>query len=187
MARRTTPVSVRLFAAAADPATNRSATGRTGTWGSSTRWGMTPASRRAIRSSGSSELGEGRMGPRLTQPSRPIMILVMRRSPSQRLLSGLLLLILGALGTGLPSHSHRVAGDDSDQLVAPEHHDHGVVLTEQTDRMPTVAVPHAMPAGATRIADRPVLVAYTDPTPQGDLPHERAPPSTSPRAPPLPI
>ena len=115
------------------------------------------------------------------------MILAMQRSPPQRLLSGLLLLILGALGTGLPSHSHRVAGDDSQQLVAPDHHEHGVILTEQTDRIPTVAVQHALPAATTTIAHRPVLVAAADPPPQGDLPNERAPPSTSPRAPPLPI
>ncbi len=111
----------------------------------------------------------------------------MRRSSSERLLSCLLLLILGALGTGLPSHSHRVAGDDVLELVAPDHHGHGVILTEQTDRIPTVAGSYALPAGTTKIADRPVLVATADPPSQGDLPHERAPPSTSPRAPPLPI
>ena len=111
----------------------------------------------------------------------------MRRSSSHRLLSSLLLLILGALGTGLPSHSHGPSGEGVIELVAPDHHGHGVILTEQTDRIPTVAVPHAMPAGTMSIADRPVLVASTDPPPQGDLPHERAPPSASPRAPPLPI
>ena len=111
----------------------------------------------------------------------------MRRSSSHRLLSCLLLLILGALGTGLPSHSHGVAGDDHVELVAPDHHGHGVILTEQTDRIPTVAVQLAMPAGTMRIADRPVLVTFTVPPPQGDLPRERAPPSTSPRAPPLSI
>lgn len=111
----------------------------------------------------------------------------MRHSSFHKLLSCLLLLILGALGTGLPSHSHGVSVDDVIELVAPDHHGHGVILTEQTDRIPTVAVPHAMPAGTTTIADRPVLVASLDPTPQGDLPQERAPPSTSPRAPPLSV
>ena len=109
----------------------------------------------------------------------------MRRSSSQRLLTCLLLLVLGALAAGLPSHSHGVAGVV--ELVAPDHHGHGVILTEQTDRVPTVVVPHAVPAGTLRIADRPVLVASTVPPVQTDLPRERAPPSTSPRAPPLPI
>ncbi len=110
----------------------------------------------------------------------------MRRSSAHRLLSCLLLLILGALGTGLASHSHEVAGEDAIELVPPDHHGHGVVLTEQTDRLPTVAVAHAVPAaGTTRTVDRPVLVAGEDPPAQSDLPHERAPPSTSPRAPPI--
>ena len=89
----------------------------------------------------------------------------MRRSSSERLLSCLLLLILGALGTGLPSHSHGVPGDDVIELVAPDHHGHGVILTEQTDRLRTVTVPHALPAGTTTIADRPVLVAASVPPP----------------------
>ena len=127
------------------------------------------------------------MGPRLTQPSLPVIILAMRRSPSQRLLSGLLLLILGALGTGLPSHSHRLAGDDSYQLVAPEHHDHGVVLTEQTDRMPTGPTSLAVLAETTVLADPPVVITPDVVRHELNLPRERAPPSNSPRAPPLPI
>ncbi len=127
------------------------------------------------------------VGPRLTQPGVPIKILVMRRSPSQRLLSGLLLLILGALGTGLPSHSHRVAGDDSYRLVAPEHHDHGVVLTEQGDRMPTGPPSLALLTETTALADPPVVIRPDVVRRELDLPRERAPPSTSPRAPPLPI
>ena len=111
----------------------------------------------------------------------------MRRSLSQRLLSCLLLLILGALATGLPSHSHGGAGYEFVELVAPDHHGHGVILTEQTDRVPTIAVLFAVPAGTIRLADRPLAVASAVPPHQGDLPNERAPPSTSPRAPPLPI
>ena len=115
------------------------------------------------------------------------MILAMRRSHSQRLLSGLLFLILGALGTGLPSHSHRVAGDDSQQLVASEHHDHGVVLTEQTDRIPAGPTSLAVLAETTALADPPLVVAPDGVRRELDLPRERAPPSTSPRAPPLPV
>ncbi len=111
----------------------------------------------------------------------------MRRSSAHRLLSCLLLLILGALGTGLPSHSHGVSGADVIELVAPDHHGHGVVLTEQTDRLPTVNVLPAVPAGTTSIVDHAVLAVPIVPPPQGDFPHERAPPSTSPRAPPLSI
>ena len=111
----------------------------------------------------------------------------MRRSPSQRLISGLLLFILGALGTGLPSHSHGVAGDDSQQLVAPDHHDHGVVLTEQTDRIPAGPTSLAVLAETTALADPPVVLTPDVVRRELDLPRERAPPSTSPRAPPLPI
>ena len=161
MVRRTTLVSGRLFVAAVAPAINRSVTGHTGTWGSNT--------------------------PLDSAEHAHNLIFVMRRSPSQRLLSGLLLLILGALGTGLPSHSHRVAGDDSQQLVASEHHDHGVVLTEQTDRIPAGPTSLAVPAEGTVLADPPVALAPDVVRRELDPPRERAPPSTSPRAPPLPI
>ncbi len=111
----------------------------------------------------------------------------MRRSPSQRLISGLLLLILGALGTGLPSHSHGVARDDGQQLVAPDHHDHGVVLTEQTDRIPASPMSLAVLAETAALADPPVILTPDVVHRELDLPRERAPPSTSPRAPPLSI
>ena len=123
----------------------------------------------------------------MTQPGVPIMILAMRRSPSQRLISGLLLLILGALGTGLPSHSHGVAGENSPRLVAPDHHDHGVVLTEQTDRIPAGPTSLAVLTETTALADPPVVLTPDLVHRELNLPRERAPPSTSPRAPPLPI
>ena len=115
------------------------------------------------------------------------MIFAMRRSPFQRLLASLLLLILGALGTGLPSHSHRVANDASQQLVAPEHHDHVVVLTEQTDRIPAGPTLLTVLAETTALADPPVVIISDVVRRELDLPRERAPPSTSPRAPPLPV
>lgn len=111
----------------------------------------------------------------------------MRRSLSKRSLACLLLLILGVLGTGLPSHSHVGPGDDVGEIVASDHHGHGVVLAEQMDRIPTVSAVSVVPAETTSIPDYPVLIVPADPPSQGDLPHERAPPSTSPRAPPLSV
>ena len=102
-------------------------------------------------------------------------------------MSGLLLLILGALGTGLPSHSHRMDDADFVELVAPDHHGHAVVLTDQSDRIPTMVGTLAVPTTTTGLAFSPTLGATEVPPLHRDPPHERAPPSTSARAPPLPI
>ena len=63
---------------------------------------------------------------------------VMRRSRFHKVMSGLLLVLLGALGTGLPTHGHGIDDGDVAELVAPDHHGHSVILTEQSDRLPTM-------------------------------------------------
>ena len=102
-------------------------------------------------------------------------------------MSGLLLVLLGALGTGLPSHSHRMDDAGHVELVPPDHHGHAVLLTDQSDRIPTVPGTFAVPTTTTAFETVPIFAAIQVPPLQRDAPHERAPPSASPRAPPLPI
>jgi hypothetical protein len=102
-------------------------------------------------------------------------------------MSGLLLLLLGALGTGLPTHSHGIDEGDLDELVAPDHHDHGVVLTDQSERIPTLADAFAVGATAAALATLPIVGSIQVRPLHRDPPHERAPPSNSSRAPPLPV
>ncbi len=102
-------------------------------------------------------------------------------------MSGLLLVILGALGTGLPSHSHKMDDTGHLELVPPDHHGHAVILTDQSDRIPTIPGTFAVPATTTALMAVPIFTAVEIPPLQRDAPHERAPPSTSPRAPPLPV
>ena len=95
--------------------------------------------------------------------------------------------LLAALGTGLPTHSHGMGDGDLAELVAPDHHGHGVVLTDQSDRIPTMPGTFAVPTTTTALAAVQIFTAVQVPPVHRDPPHERAPPSTSPRAPPLPI
>ncbi len=112
---------------------------------------------------------------------------VMRRSRSHKLMSGFLLFILGALGTGLPSHSHRVDDAGHVELVPPDHHGHGVVLTDPSEGIPTTPGAFTVPTTTKAFETVPIFAAIQVPPLQRDAPHERAPPSASPRAPPLPI
>lgn len=102
-------------------------------------------------------------------------------------MSGFLLFLLGALGTGLPSHSHRVDDGGAMEWVPPDHHGHGVVLTDSSDRIPTTPGTFTVLSTTTAFEAVPIFAAIQAPPPQRDAPHERAPPSASPRAPPLPI
>lgn len=56
MARHTMLVNARLFVAAVVPTLNRSATGRTGIWGSNTRWGIRAGNRRPLSENYSSSV-----------------------------------------------------------------------------------------------------------------------------------
>jgi hypothetical protein len=95
------------------------------------------------------------------------------------------LALLGATGTGLPSHSHRDA-TEGPLLVDAGHHGHGVQLLEQDEGrvahgigFPTPALAIGLYPGGGALAGPPAAARPV-------LPHSRAPPSSRPRAPPLP-
>ncbi len=95
-------------------------------------------------------------------------------------------MLLGALGTGLPSHHHEdvVRGDPHEQTVSADHHSHGTQLVEQVDRVTSSAPDFVAP---TPVAFE-LIVASTSPRsrtrPEPLRPMERAPPPDAPRAPP---
>ena len=101
-------------------------------------------------------------------------------------MSGALLLVLGALGTGLPSHEHGGAPSDVVEIADADRHDHGVILTEQQSQVPSASAGLAIPSRTVVLRDSPIL-AEPVPGPFEDVvPRERPPPSASPRAPPVP-
>jgi hypothetical protein len=101
--------------------------------------------------------------------------------------TALLLVVLGTLNTGLPSHSHepdecRACGNVA---VSADVHSHGVILVDAAARVPATHV--QLPALASRIdalpADPPARRVRTcDAAPLP--PSERGPPPAAPRAPP---
>jgi hypothetical protein len=108
-------------------------------------------------------------------------------TPVRSITAGFLVALLGALGTGLPSHHHegpKSTPGSAHQLVAADHHSHGTQLVEQAERTP--AGPLQLPALAGAVA-RVVPVATTAvDAPEQDVPRpmERAPPPDDARAPP---
>lgn len=98
-----------------------------------------------------------------------------------------LLSLLGALGTGLPSHAHPGSGPASEggsHILAADHHSHGTLIVEQDERAP--AGPLQLPAPtAAASAAMPVAPTVVG-APELDVlrPMERAPPPGAPRAPP---
>jgi hypothetical protein len=99
-----------------------------------------------------------------------------------------LIVLLGVLHTGLPSHSHELdpSGIVTGDVLRADHHSHGVALVEQTELIQPPPLQHpALPAAAKREAfPAPVrsLTAEHTPliTPSGRAP----PPWHAPRAPP---
>jgi len=98
-----------------------------------------------------------------------------------------LVALLGALGTGLPSHHHEGAtagADTASYLVAFDHHSHGTLLVEQNERAPSASVELAsrvaVVVGVTPAVGAPADLFESDPL----RPMERAPPPGAPRAPP---
>lgn len=91
--------------------------------------------------------------------------------------------LLAVLATGLPSHHH----DDPDgtewSVVGTHHHDHGVVIVEQPERVQAKPILLGLP-------EHEVAVLVSDatrirmPEAQTARPTERAPPSLHPRGPP---
>lgn len=110
----------------------------------------------------------------------------MRRAPSNRIVPGALLLILGALSSGLPSHHHGGDLDEGPRIEAADHHGHGVILTEQTGQLPSAPVATATPARATSLRVLSIVAVPAARPSYHTRPHERPPPTTSPRAPPVP-
>ena len=108
-------------------------------------------------------------------------------TPFFRLQALLLLVLIGALASGLPSHHHESAEGGS-TLTDAGHHGHGVELAEQADRLVSQAVVIALPATPTigfdgeapRVAI--AVVVTSEPVARG-----RAPPSDRPRAPPVSV
>lgn len=112
---------------------------------------------------------------------------MLRSSRIRSAVASSLLALLGALGTGLPSHHHDPPADPAGQphLFPADYHTHATLLVEQDERVPsstsqpaltsTVSAEPASPTGA------PLAFVPKEPL----RPLERAPPSASPRAPPL--
>ena len=98
----------------------------------------------------------------------------------------LLAALLGALGTGLPSHHHPDTSDSADEhpTVEADHHSHGTVLIEQDDRVQSG--PPELPLAPERT--QAIVATSIRVLPAADrqwLPaRERAPPPGAPRAPP---
>ena len=97
-----------------------------------------------------------------------------------------LVVLLGALGTGLPSHHHEGPARHADghHTVDANHHSHGTLLIEQDDRVqsapPQLATASEVALGIPLLITRAISGALRDAAP----PKERAPPPGAPRAPP---
>ena len=97
-----------------------------------------------------------------------------------------LLALLGALGTGLPSHHHAGPSSPLDREVSltGDHHSHATQLVEQDDRTPSGA-PYIAAAATADVELAPPVGPTTELSDAGPLrPTERAPPPGAPRAPP---
>jgi hypothetical protein len=110
----------------------------------------------------------------------------MRARPLRRLQALLLLALLGATASGVPSHHHGEAVE-APIIAGADHHSHGVRLVDVDARITSAKTVVALPAVTGVPQGRPEAVRW-EPAPASLLPpRERAPPSTSrPRAPPLP-
>jgi hypothetical protein len=99
-----------------------------------------------------------------------------------------LIVLLGVLHTGLPSHSHEIDAPDAGgvQVLRAEHHAHGTLLVEQAERVQATAVQlAALPAAVERAAAQApvrthIAVHRTPVRPLGRAP----PPANASRAPP---
>jgi hypothetical protein len=99
-----------------------------------------------------------------------------------------LIVLLGVLHTGLPSHRHEVDPPAAAgvQVLRADHHAHGTLLVEQTERVPSTAVqlaavPVAEERAALRASVRMHTAVHVAPVrPLGRSP----PPANASRAPP---
>jgi hypothetical protein len=108
-------------------------------------------------------------------------------TPIRSTTAALLVVLLGALGTGLPSHHHEgpaPAPGSTHHIVAPDHHSHGTQLVEQDERTPAGGL--HLPALAAAVARVAPVATTRVHAPEQDVPRpmERAPPPGDARAPP---
>lgn len=99
-----------------------------------------------------------------------------------------LLSLLGALGTGLPSHSHpgvKPSSEPGAQVLTADHHSHGTQLVEQDERAPAGSQQLAARSAVTTAAVRVAWTVVAAPEANVLRPMERAPPPGAPRAPPF--
>ena len=102
------------------------------------------------------------------------MLVLMRRRSLLRLEALLALALLGAVTTGLPSHSHE--GSETVGIESPDHHGHGVQLVDQGPRVAGVVVAFvAPPAAAVHFGVPPTNAAA--PATEAPLPRDRGPPA----------
>jgi hypothetical protein len=120
-------------------------------------------------------------GPRLR-----IIPFMLRVGRIRSLIAFCLAALLGALGTGLPSHHHATDDSfgDSHPVIEAEHHSHGTVLVEQDHRVQSTPLNVVMPASVPTEVPTPALRIVPQADPQWLPARERSPPQTSPRAPP---
>jgi hypothetical protein len=115
----------------------------------------------------------------------------MRRDRCLRSSTALCLVaLLGALGTGLPSHHHEEPPEPSDSLpdvYSADHHAHGTQLVDQDQRVPAAGVEFVAPAALTDLLFTIPVAAVDLPRSNVPRPMERAPPAVAPRAPPFPV
>jgi len=110
----------------------------------------------------------------------------MHRPDIARALALVLALLLVVTSSGMPSHDHG-DGERTPVLADPDHHDHGVQLVDQSDRVRSevgsaVALPPAAAIGLSLVPVDTDEVIRTSTLP---VMGGRAPPPSQPRAPPV--
>jgi hypothetical protein len=116
------------------------------------------------------------------------MILDMFPRPLRSITAGLLIVLLGILHSGVPSHNHETdtpaAAHDGVQLSAHTHY-HGVILLDAAERVPATSAEFSVPAVRLEATPAPThdrRASHFDAAPL--RPSERGPPPAAPRAPP---
>jgi hypothetical protein len=117
-------------------------------------------------------------------PHHPAMI----RGPLRSITAAVLVIVLGILHTGVPSHSHDTDQRDARQdgiAIRADSHSHGVILLDAAERVPATGAQLPVPAvridaSAAPAPERLVHLFGASPL----RPSERGPPPAAPRAPP---
>jgi hypothetical protein len=112
----------------------------------------------------------------------------MIRGPIRSITAAVLVLVLGILHTGMPTHGHDTVQPDEPGdgvTIVADSHSHGVILVEAAERVPATGAqlpvpPTRIAAAATPTPDRRVHLFGAAPL----RPSERGPPPAAPRAPP---